>query len=525
MGPAGLAFVLHAHLPFVRHPEREDALEERWLFQAITETHIPLLEMLDVLDRDRVRTRLVISISPPLLGMLADRLLRTRYVRHLDRLVELAEQEERRTRPDGRLHRLAEMHLGRFYRARTFFLDEWQQDIAGAFRAYQDRGLVELATTGATHGVLPLLAPSPAAVRAQVEVAVAEHERFFGRPPAGFWLPECAWEPGLDVDLARAGVRYFVVDTHGIAHATPRPLYGVFAPVACESGVAAFGRDPECVRQLCGGEDGYCADPWYRDFERDVGLDLPADYVAPYVAADGRRCHTGIKYHRVTGPGVAPELYDPERARERARAHAEDFVAARLRQVEWLGRSMDRPPVVVCAFDAALLGHRWFEGPFWLELVLRRLAATPALAATTPADELDRHPVVQRATPGASSWGRKGYFETWIGGDNDWTYRHLHAAGSRLHALCARYPSADERTRRALTQALRELFLAQAGDWPLLMANETHAAYATRRTREHLQRCGELCTQVERGAVDDLRLGALEDADNLFPALDYRVLL
>jgi 1,4-alpha-glucan branching enzyme len=165
------------------------------------------------------------------------------------------------------------------------------------------------------------------------------------------------------------------------------------------------------------------------------------------------------------------------------------------------------------------------RGPAWLDAVLRRLAGGPVLEPATPGDDLTRHPTLQRATPAASTWGWKGYNEVWLAGQNDWIYRHLHAAGDRLHALCRRYPSADERTRRALTQALRELFLAQASDWAFMMSRETTAEYATRRTTDHLLRCAELCDQVERGAIDDLRLGAIEDADNLFPTLDYRAFL
>ena len=36
-----LALVLHAHLPFVRHPESDYVLEEEWLFEAIAETYTP----------------------------------------------------------------------------------------------------------------------------------------------------------------------------------------------------------------------------------------------------------------------------------------------------------------------------------------------------------------------------------------------------------------------------------------------------------------------------------------------------
>ena len=520
-----VAFILHAHLPFVRHPEHEEFLEERWLYEAITETYIPLLEMLDALDRDGVATRLTISFSPTLLAMLGDRLLRGRYLRHLDQLVELAEKEERRTRGDGAFHPLAEMYLARCSRARTVYLDEWQHDLTAAFRSFQERGLIDVITCGATHGFLPLLAAAPAAVRTQIEVAANEYRRFFGRTAEGFWLPECAYQPGLDVELARAGFRWFTVDTHGLTNAAPRPVAGAYAPIVCDSGVAAFARDPDSSKQVWSADEGYPGDCWYRDFYRDIGFDLEYDYIKPYLLPTGERIHTGLKYHRITGRTDQKLPYEPARARERVQAHAAHFVEARQRQVEWLAHSMDRPPIIVCPYDAELFGHWWFEGPQWLELVLRGLAATPGLAATTPGDDLARHPTLQVATPAASSWGWKGYNEVWLAGENDWLYRHLHATGERLHGLCRRYPGADERTRRALTQALRELMLAQASDWAFMMSRGTTVDYAVRRVKDHLLRCQRLCDEVEAGTVDDLRLAALEDTDNLFPALDYRVMV
>ena len=50
MAEGSIALVLHAHLPFVRHPEQAESLEERWLFEALTETYLPLLDMLAALD-------------------------------------------------------------------------------------------------------------------------------------------------------------------------------------------------------------------------------------------------------------------------------------------------------------------------------------------------------------------------------------------------------------------------------------------------------------------------------------------
>jgi 1,4-alpha-glucan branching enzyme len=520
MSHASLALVLHAHLPFVPHAGRDEVSEERWLRTAITSTYVPLLDTLDALARDRVPLRLTLALSPTLLGMLADRLLRERYLHHLDRLVALAEKEERRTRHDPRFHRLARMYLARFYRARVVFLDEWQRDLTAAFRAYQERGLLDVITTTASHAELPLLSPSPGVVRAQVEVAAAEHRRYFYQPADGLWLPGCAYEPGLEVELARVGLRYFFVDARALAHAIPRPVYGGYAPVACGEGVAAFACDPEGVAEVSP-PAGYAGHAVYRNFDRDIGLDLPLEHVRAYLPAGGRRLHTGLKYFCNADTEGEPEPYDPEAAREQVERHAAVFVEARERQARWLARTMDRPPLIVCAFDATLFGHRWFEGWWWLDLVARRVAASTTIRLATPADDLARHPRLQRATPGSAS--SRGYQESWLHGRSDWVYRHLHASAERLHALCRRYPGADEQTRRALTQALRELLLAQADDWALLMGRDQTAAYAHARTRAHLLRCQRLCAEVEAERIDDAHLAALEDTDNVFPALDYRV--
>src|SRR5204863_2339934 len=91
------ALVLHAHLPFVRHPEHERFLEESWLFEAITETYLPLLTIMDGWHRDGMESRLTLTLSPTLCVMLRDPLLKERYARHLDSVIELAEKELHRT--------------------------------------------------------------------------------------------------------------------------------------------------------------------------------------------------------------------------------------------------------------------------------------------------------------------------------------------------------------------------------------------------------------------------------------------
>src|SRR5258706_553984 len=99
-----LCVLLHAHLPFIRHPEYEDSLEERWLFEALTETYLPLLDMLEGRAARGAKGRITVSLSPTLLAMFEDPLLRRRYAWHMGRLVELAEREVARTPNDPRFY-------------------------------------------------------------------------------------------------------------------------------------------------------------------------------------------------------------------------------------------------------------------------------------------------------------------------------------------------------------------------------------------------------------------------------------
>src|SRR4051794_37134142 len=155
------ALVLHAHLPFVRHPEHEHFLEEDWLYEAITETYLPLLERFEALVNDGVRFRLTMTLTPPLVAMLQDELLLTRYARELDKLCELASKEVERTAKDATFQPLARYYRDRFEHARRLFHDRYKRDLVGAFRRLQDEGVLEIITCGATHGFLPLLREQP----------------------------------------------------------------------------------------------------------------------------------------------------------------------------------------------------------------------------------------------------------------------------------------------------------------------------------------------------------------------------
>ena len=369
-----LSLVLHAHLPFVRHPEYEDFLEEDWLYEAITETYIPLLEVFDGLDRDGVDWRVTMSVTPTLAAMLADPLLQYRYVRHLDNLIALVIKELERTRWQPEFYPLAQMYHRRFTRAREVFVNQYHNNLLNGFRRFFETGRLELMTCAATHGFMPLMVVNENARRAQVEIGCREFERHFGQRPRGIWLAECGYIEGVDKLLKEAGLLYFFVDTHGVLFAEPRPKYGVYAPILCPgTNVAALARDTESSKQVWSAVEGYPGDFNYRDFYRDVGFDLDYEYLKPHLHQTGIRSLLGIKYFKITGRTDNKQPYDPKVALDRAAEHAGNFLFNREKQVEWLSGSMDRAPLIVAPYDAELFGHWWFEGPDWINFLLRKM--------------------------------------------------------------------------------------------------------------------------------------------------------
>jgi 1,4-alpha-glucan branching enzyme len=520
-----LLIVLHAHLPYVRHPEYDRFLEERWFFEAVTETYIPLVKFFDRLHAEGTPFKLTLSISPPLANMMEDSLLRERCVRHLDMMQRLAESECERTRNWPDVNFLSWMYKRLFEEARHTFVERCGTRLLSAFQEHANRGSLELITCVGTHGYLPLLSSEPSAVRAQVFAAVHEHQRLFGRTPPGIWVPECAYYPGLDQILKEAGIRYFLVDTHAIEHADPRPLFGVHAPLYCPAGVAAFGRHPGTSRLVWSSKIGYPADYNYREYYRDIGFDLDPEYLEPFQYARGVRAQTGIKYHRITGPGQDKHLYNPEWGRESAEKHARDFAHRCADQVHRAANRMPFPPVLVSPYDAELFGHWWFEGPQWIYYLMRELSHGGDLGLTTPGEYLSMHPIQQKATPAPSSWGKNGFHEHWVNPKTDWMWRPLHEAAVRMRETACRHQHEPSGTLkdRVLNQAGRELLLAQSSDWPFIITNGTTEEYARRSFHDHLNRFHQLLFDLERDQVSVEKLEALEYMDAIFPELDFRL--
>ena len=512
MANGALALVLHAHLPFVRGAEAH-SLEEDWFFQALIECYLPLLETLEKAAADPGQSpQLTMGLSPTLLSLMADATLRERFPAWIRARLKLL------------LHAPADRQSAAEHLASSFqrHLSAWQRcdgNLIPRFAELQRQGVLDLLTCGATHGYLPLLREHPEVVRAQLRTAVREHHRLLGERPLGIWLPECAYYEGLDRWMRDAGLRYAVLDGHGLLHAEPRPRYGVYAPIVSRQGVAFFGRDSDATLPVWSAKDGYPGDPWYREFHRDLGWDLPAEQIEAMGLPTKRPL--GLKLHRVSDPAGGldgKQPYQPDQAIARTRDHAKHFLEGRRQQLDRLSEGMAIEPLLVAPFDAELFGHWWFEGPGFLAELFRQ-APEQNIRFTSLRGVLNDQPNLQICNPCPSSWGRGGFHDYWLNETNAWIIPEWSRAGRAMVDRCSRGVG-SELDLRLLHQAARELLLAQSSDWSFILRAGTTTELARERIERHLERFWRLIDAIEQHEpLPEGWLQELEEEDAIFPLI------
>jgi len=480
-----LALVLHSHMPYVEGFGTWPFGEE-WLWEAVATVYLPLAQLLQ-----RTGAPITLGLTPVLCDQL-EALPGPAGQRLLDFLAatrRAVHNEDAAGLESGGEHELADelrRASGDYERAVTRL--EHDLDVLGALAAPAAGGPVELWTSAATHALLPLLA-SDAGLRLQLATGVASHERRFGEFAGGLWLPECAYAPGLERELAAHGVRTVCVDqTTAWGLGAPEQL----EPVRMPGGVVAVPIDWQTVQLVWSDRSGYPVDGAYRDYHR-------------------RTVHDLRPWSNAGGP------YRPAVARGRARGHARDFVARCAARLESYARDRARPGLLCCALDTELLGHWWYEGQIWLEAVIEA-AGEQGLELTTVSEGVERVGAVQRPLA-ASSWGLGKDFSTW---DSPRVAELAFAARSaELRTVAAAHrarPGAapGERSgRAALERAARELLAIQSSDWAFQVTSELAGDYPQQRVRAH-------------AAAHDAALGALADSApeaqpalrNLAPDLD-----
>jgi len=525
MARANLLMVLHAHLPFVRSPDHPRFLEENWLFEAMTESYIPLLQMLFRSAEKGLPGGINLSLSPTLLHMLADEMLCDRYSLHLQKLSNLSEKEVSRFFGDPDKHQLASFYRDRIRSVRHAWDHRFKRNLIGAIRELSDLGKIEVMTCVGTHPFLPAYQSERGAIRFQLATTVQTCRDLLGFVPKGLWIPECGYFEGLDELIADFGFEYCCLETHGVLLANPPPRYGVFEPIKTESGLVCFGRDQTSSREVWSRKVGYPGHPDYREFFKDLAHEMPRDYLGDYFFAADCPIETGFKYCRITG-SETKEVYQPYRALQLAREHARQFVMNREAQVAELEPHMERAPVVVAPYDAELFGHWWFEGPEFLEAVFERAAWSKTLQLSTASQALQGYNADQVRKPAFSSWGEGGYGSVWMNSEVDWIYPLFFEMLNLFRESFRKFRTGGFQGR-VLAQMAREIALLQSSDWAFMIHNKSSESFARSRVQEHHDNFKQLYTLLLSGRTQSRFLTLLERKNNLFPWMGpshYRLL-
>jgi 1,4-alpha-glucan branching enzyme len=549
------SLVLHTHLPMVvnhgRWPHGSD-----WINEATFECYLPLLDVAHRLVAEGLSPRWTINISP----VLAEQLASPEFQKELSFYYE----NVRRACVESREHFANERQdqiVGLTYYWEEFYERMWELhrriggDIPGTFAELQRDGHLEIITCAATHGYLPLLSRDES-IHLQLRAAVETHKRHFGQAPKGIWLPECAYRPryewtaptgpergrdrrlraGLEELLAAHGLEYFVADSHLVAAGEPLFLYRDFITMRRDLGGAAspvpagearspyspyrvasrggtgdavaFIRDPRTTLQVWSRDHGYPGEFYFLEFHK-------------------KHFPGGLRFWRITdtaGDFGTKQVYDPKIAAEKVELQASHFVGL-IR--ETLEQATGGGPGLVCSpYDAELFGHWWFEGPLWLEQIVRVMARN-GVRPLTLGQAVQAVPPQGPLQLPEGSWGEGGDHRVWLNRDTEWTWDRVYSAEHEWAEHLRRGDGGSAELKRVLSQAARELMLLQASDWQFLITTGAARDYAERRVAEHyaeFKRLSEMAHTLRQGqplsieAAETLR--RLEREDFVFPNLE-----
>jgi 1,4-alpha-glucan branching enzyme len=533
------SLVLHSHIPYVlAHGSWPHGMD--WLFEAAAESYLPLLQVFERLRDEGIPARVNISFTPVLIEQLKSPSFGAGFEEYLRMKAEIARHDRLYFERIGAksLLALTEYWESWYSGLLETFSDKYQKDILGQYRKLQEDGQVEVLTSAATHGYFPLLSEDDS-IRWQVRQGRYVYEKYLGRKPTGFWLPECAYRPGyswksplggreasdragVDEILGEEGLGCFFVDSHLLSGGEAKGVYLDRFPalkllwekfkkeyqpgketekvsylpyLAYPSRVPFLVRDQKSGTQVWSGKTGYPGDGWYLEFHK-------------------KHFPGGMRYWRITAADADlgdKQPYDPERVRERLEENASHFVASLEESLK--GREEG---VVVALYDTELFGHWWFEGPQWLYLVLKKLQETEVGSQTVQGclEALRPHALISLPE---GSWGTGGFHWIWLNDDTAWIWEKIYAMekeATRMKSL----PMVPD--SRILKQFCREKFLLESSDWPFLISTWTARDYSENRAAEHFVRARTLVEWIKKKTPlnpdQEKLLSVWEEEDQLF---------
>lgn len=514
--------VLHGHIPWCKKSGTWPAGEE-WLFEAMAETYIPMLNILRELNKNGIKTAITINITPILAEQLADDYMKQRFTEYMESLISRAKADIIRFDNNPQRKMIAEYHLKNLEKVLDTFYDNYYRDILGSFKWLQDEGMIELITCGATHGFLPLM-NSDSGLFSQIQTAVDTHKKYFNNEPKGIWIPECAYRPkeykdgklreSVDYWLKNSGIEYFFVDSHGILDAEmieQKNSIGLNTNFGykLETDVCVFGRNKNTSRQVWDAKIGYPGNEQYREFHK-------------------KDHESGLHYWRITNKEYGQnqkELYNIKLANQKIEQHAYHFTSVLENELKQFSETHNIAGIITSPYDFELYGHWWMEGIEWLKLVFELIFNNENIEMITISDYIAKYQKdFSVISMGTSSWGEGGQFQVWKNPEHGWIWSYINGAIKEFENILKRIPDPNEWHTRILNQIARELLLMEGSDWPFLLYTEQAKEYANQRFHHHHQRFNKLIWAAkdfnDKKRLSMQNLEEIESIDSCFPNIN-----
>ncbi len=515
MKKKNFVLVLHCHLPYVVNhgtwPHGTD-----WLFEAASETYIPLLQMFDRLYNDKIPVKMTLNITPILLEQMVHPDFINGFKNYLNMKIQAAINDEVyfQSIEDNKYYDLAFFWEG-FYKKILEYFEMINENIVQKFREISERGQIEIITCGATHGYFPLLGTDES-ISGQVGTAVDTYKKFFGKKPKGIWLPENAYRPaykwkspigsklaqdrkGIEEILSHYGIKYFFVDTHLIKGGEIKGVYlkrfkslqmlwknfqkqyeemeksskplSPYKPYLVyeddKNPVYVLVRDEKTGAQVWSGDMGYPGDANYLEFHK-------------------KKFPGGLQYWKVTGNKVdlGDKLpYNINKALDMANNHAKHFLSVLENIVE--NDMGDDDLGIISLYDAELYGHWWFEGIKWIENLFRAMAASDVIKPETSYGDLKSSKLGGKVSLPEGSWGQGGFHYIWFNDWTKWTWKYIYETEDIFKKLVKKCTEKDKIKTKILKQMAVELLLLESSDWQFLISTWSARDYAENRITHH----------------------------------------
>ncbi|MCR4939954.1 MAG: DUF1957 domain-containing protein [Treponemataceae bacterium] len=512
MSKKSLVINIVFHNPYIRHIDGDNVSKNSVLFTAISDVYLPILNMFADLEAEGIPFKVNMVISPVLCTMLADPVIQQQYIEWQERIIALGEAETSKYKSDDPRHDLAVNYLEKAKQNLKDFQETLNQDILSKIKYYVNHGNIELMATAATYSFLPHYVDMPEAVQAQIETGMQIHKSFFGIVPEGFWLPYMGYVPNLESIIRPYGFNYSIVDTHSLLFANPLPKAGIFSPVRCNNSLALFACDYEK-------NEGYKKAGVYRNQEKDEGFEADEEYLKNTLGDINSRFKTGYKYY-----SNEDSVYDMGLAFAQAEHDAEAFLNEKSDKLKEASVLMDGSDVsLVCSFEGSFFGGSWYEGVEWLNQILRKASWNNDLELATCSELIENQYSLPLISPFPGASLGTGYGECLLDSSNSWMIRYVRKACERMIDLSVRFSDDSGLKARSLNLAAKEVLLAMAGDWPMMLHDGDMPEYAEERFKESVSAFSTVYDSLGSNSISTEWLTRMERNHPLFDIMNYHV--